>query len=112
MKPGKRGKAYGSFVALERSMLRSDAWQKDLTNAEKVLYIHIKFKYVGSNNGEIVLHYSELKNLMAPATASRAFKGLLDKGWIEKTRQGGLYRYQNLYRLTGKYDQALRSFKN
>jgi len=48
--------------------------------------------------------YLELKDIMAPATLSKALKGLIKKGWIEKTKHGGLFRYFCLYRLTGKYD--------
>jgi len=97
-------------VALAREMLKSKEWQEDLTASEKVLYIHIKNKYVGTNNGEICLHYSELRRIMAPATASKAFKGLETKGWIEKTKIGGMFRYVNHYKLTGKHDAALLNY--
>lgn len=110
MKPGKRKKRFSSFVAIERATLKSKEWREGLTSSEKVLYIHLKSKYVGTNNGEIELHYSELKDMMAPQTISTAFKGLEEKGWVEKTRRGGLYRYRNLYKLTGKYDQALVNY--
>ena len=45
-----------------------------------------------------------LKSVMAPATLSKALKGLRNKEWIEKTKHGGMYRYYCLYQLTGKYD--------
>jgi hypothetical protein len=99
------------FVALSRATLKSKEWQEDLTAAEKVLYIHIKYKFVGDNNGEICLHYSELKRIMAPATASKAFKGLEKKEWIGKTKFGGMFRYVNHYKLTGKYDDALVNYR-
>ena len=107
MKPGKRKDRLPPFVALGRGMLKTIEWREGLTASEKVLYIHLKAKFVGINNGELCLHYSELKGLMAKGTACTAFKGLEEKGWIEKTRQGGLYRFTNLFRLTGKYDEAL-----
>lgn len=98
------------FVALGREMLKSKEWQEDLTMSEKILYVHLKNKYVGTNNGEICLHYSELKKIMAPATASKAFKGLEKKEWVEKTKIGGMFRYVNHYKLTGKYDRALVNY--
>jgi DNA-binding MarR family transcriptional regulator len=109
MKPNKR-RRFPSFVALDRAMLKAKEWRLELSASEKLLYIYLKNKYVGINNGEIELHYSELADLMAPGTIARAFKGLEQKGWIEKTKFGGLYRYVNRYRLTGKYDRTLVSY--
>ena len=42
---------------------------------------------------------------------SKALKGLEAKGWIEKTKHGGLYRFTNKYSLTWKYDDAHLKFK-
>jgi len=36
-------------------------------------------------------------------------KGLLGKGWIEKTQYGGMYRYSCLYKLTGNHDVIRQS---
>ena len=105
MKPGKRKKRHASFVGLSRKTLKSKEWRTGLSSSAKVLYLHLKYKFVGYNNGNIMLHYSEI-DFMAPATASRAFKELGAKGWIIKTRFGGLYRYSTKFELTGKYDDA------
>lgn len=94
------------FVALGRFMLRSKEW-RGLSPKAKILYIHLKHKYVGHNNGDIELHYSELKDMMASSTISSAFKELEAKGWITPTKYGGLYRYVNKYKLTGKYDEII-----
>jgi len=83
---------------------------KELGVAAKLLYLYIKGKYNGANNGLIRLYYSELKNvkgLASPTTISQAIKELETKGWIERTKAGGLHRYFNNYRLTGKYDEHL-----
>jgi len=98
------------FIALERELLRSDAWQIGLTPAEKIVYIHLKYKFVGHNNGEISLHYSELRKMFSPATISRAFKGLEAKEWIERTRRGGLFRFSSYFRLTAKFDKAIVNY--
>ncbi|MFA5159215.1 MAG: hypothetical protein WC484_01770 [Candidatus Omnitrophota bacterium] len=111
MKPGKRSKHLPPFVALTREMLKDPAWRSGLNNSAKVLYIHLKHKFVGYNNGEICLHYSELRDLMAPGTISRAFQELEEKGWIDRERQiGGKHRFTVFYRLTGKHDSAIRRF--
>lgn len=91
------------FVLLERQTLMSAKW-RELTHAEMIVYIYIKNNFNGGNNGDIPLKYSELKGVLAPATLSKALKGLEDKEWIKKTKHGGLYRYYCLYRLTGIYD--------
>jgi DNA-binding MarR family transcriptional regulator len=91
------------FVLLERQTLNSAHWQA-LTTSEMITYIYVKNNFNGGNNGQIPLKYVELKGFMAPATVSKALKGLQSKGWIEKTQHGGLYRYYCLYKLTGLHD--------
>ena len=92
------------FVMLEKETLRSQQWE-ELSHSEMITYIYLKKNYNGRNNGEIPLKYSELKAILAPATLSKALKGLEGKGWIEKTQYGGLFRYYCLYKLTGRYDR-------
>lgn len=95
------------YVRLARYMLFDSKEWKDLSPAAKLLYLHIKAKYNGSNNEKIRLSYSELKGntgISSPKTISNAQKELIKKGWIERAKYGGLYRYSNLYKLTWKYD--------
>lgn len=107
----KRRKRMASFVALPRAMLKSQEWRTGLSSAAKVVYVHLKYKFDGSNNGEIVLHYSELEDFMASGTIWRAFKELLEKGWIERDHiVGGKYRFTIYFRLTGQYDEAISRF--
>ena len=96
-------KRYPPFVMIERATLMSEQW-KQLTHAEMITYIYIKKNFKGWNNGQIPLKYSKLKGVFAPATLSKALKGLITKEWIEKTRHGGLFRFYCLYKLTGKHD--------
>jgi len=109
-KRGKRNRL-PPFIALGRLMLKSEAWRKGLTFSQKIAYIHLKYKYVGINNGDICLHYSEMKDVMASATLCTALKGLEEKEWIVRDRIiGGKYRFEVRYRLTGKYDTTISSF--
>ncbi len=106
----RRNKGYKSFVMLPRKMLRSQEW-KNLGPAAKILYIHLKGKYNGNNNGEIRLYYSELKGiqgLLSPSTVSKAFKELEEEGWIKRTQLGGFYRCINEYELTGTFDDYVQ----
>lgn len=91
------------FVLLERKTLVSEAW-KSLTMPEMIVYIYIKNNYNGTNNGEIPLKYSELTPIMAKTTISRALTGLFKKGWIERIRRGGRFRFFCVYELTGDHD--------
>jgi len=92
------------FVMLEKATLNSPEC-KSLTNSEFRVYVYIKKNYNGGNNEQIPLKYSELEDIMAPGTISKALKGLISKGWIEKTEHGGMFRYYCLYDLTGRYDR-------
>lgn len=94
------------FVMLYRAMLNSKEW-KELTHSEMIAYIYIKKNYKGSNNGKILFPYSGMKNILAKRTLCRALQGLIKKGWIEKTKCGGLYRFYCLYKLTGRFDKAV-----
>lgn len=98
---------FTNFLMLGRDMvLHCDEW-KQLSSSAKVLYLILKAKYNGTNNGQIVLHYSELKAVRgfgSPATASRAFKELEKAGWITRDSLGGLYRISNKYGFTGRFD--------
>jgi ribosomal protein L28 len=102
-------KRFNNFIMVPRKILNLDEW-KNLSPSAKILYIHLKARYNGSNNGSIHLHYSELtgiKGLSSHSTISKAFKELLDKAWIKRTRFGGLYRYSNQFELTGRFDDYI-----
>ena len=106
----RRNKSHKSFVMLPRKMLRSQEW-KELSPAAKLFYIHLKGKYNGHNKGEIRLYYSELrgiKGISSPSTISTANKELQEKGWIKRTKLGGLYRFINEYELTGNFDDYIQ----
>lgn len=71
------------------------------------IYCMLKAKYSGANNGQINLFYSELlkiKGLKSKRTIRSAFGELEEKGWIERTKPGGLLRHPTCYRLTWKFD--------
>ncbi len=112
---GKRKRRWpnANFVAIPRHWLHKDQcpeW-KALSASAKLLYIYLKACWNGRNNGEITLHYSQLRGvtgLSSSATVSRAFKDLESGGWIRRKDLGGLYRKSNHYELTGKYDPYLQ----
>lgn len=99
-----------SFVMLGRGMLLKTPEWRSLSSSAKLVYIYLKAKYNGQNNGTIRLYYSELKGVRgasASQTISKAIQELEKKEWIKRAKQGGLYRYFNEFLLTGKYDDHL-----
>lgn len=102
-----RKKGGPPFVPIFKLVIYSEPW-KQLSHTEKLIYIHIKANYNGSNNGEISLKYDDLNDQYARATIKKALKGLEEKGWVEKTRHGGLYRFHCKYRLTLQYDKVFK----
>lgn len=92
-----------------RLLLSSDEW-KGLCSSAKLLYLYLKAKYNGSNNGKIKLAYHELRGvhgLSSPSTISAAQAQLRERGWITIEFFGGIRRHSNLYGLTGKFDDLL-----
>jgi len=110
VKKGRRDKPGASFVALDRKLIFRCESFRQLSPAAVTLYIYLKAKFNGSNNGAIRFHYSELegvKGFCSPETISRTFKELEGAGWIKRTHVGGLYRFQNDYQLTGQFDDRV-----
>ena len=109
MKKGKRD-TYSSFVALDRKTIFHCESFRRLSPPAVTLYVYLKAKFNGANNGKIRFHYSELKGVKgfcSPETISRTFKELEGAGWIKRTHIGGLYRFQNEYQLTGQFDDRV-----
>jgi len=107
---GRKKIRFGNFLMLGRDMvLHCDEW-KQLSPSAKVLYLYVKAKHNGTNNGLICLHYSEMATVRgfgSPSTVAKAFNELVKKGWITKTSKKWLHRTTNRYGLTGKYDDYI-----
>jgi hypothetical protein len=109
MKKGRRDR-HSSFVALDRKVLFSCPEFRQLSPRAVTLYLYLKAKYNGANNGQIRFHYSELQGVNgfgSPSTVSATFRELEKAGWVKRNRVGGLYRFQNEYELTGRFDERV-----
>jgi hypothetical protein len=107
---GRKKVKFTNFLMLGREMVLYSDEFRQLSPSAKILYLYIKAKHNGTNNGQILLHYSEMKTVngfSSPSTTSKAFKELERKGWITRTSFGGLHRTPNTYGLTGKYDDYI-----
>jgi len=104
--PRRKGPRGSPHVGLERKILKNESF-RSLSGSARTFYLYLKGRYNGSNNGEIRLPYSAMKGVGGcsnPRTISRAIKELESKGWIKVKTRGGLYRHDNYYTLTWKYD--------
>jgi len=93
-------------VAVERRLFHTKEWAA-LPPPEKILYLHVKARYIPGNNGKIAMPYTAMRRIegcKSSRTISMAFAGLIEKGWLEREQLGGLYRKINTYKLTFKYD--------
>jgi hypothetical protein len=81
------------YFVLHHYMLKTDAW-KALSAPARAVYIQIGLRYDGFNNGRISFSVRDAASEcgLAKNTANRAFKELVDMGFIEETRHGGLSR--------------------
>lgn len=85
-----RGRSNGSpYVQLHRWFLDCEAW-RSLSVYARCLYLEIKRRYNGKNNGAISMSHREAQELVGcsnkPITA--AFRELTSKGFIKQVRRG------------------------
>ncbi len=87
-----RSKGGGQFVPIPHTMVRSDAW-RSLSGAAAKVYIELRARYNGANNGDLSLSYREAADYLGLGKTSvkRAFDELQGKGFIVKTSQGHWY---------------------
>lgn len=93
-------KESGSFVAIPKQVLESSAYAA-LTAHEVKLLMDLTVQYNGSNNGDLCAAWSmmESKGWKSKGTLYRAISGLLERGFIVLTRQGGKHK-PSLYAIT------------
>lgn len=79
------------YFQLHHYMLKTDAW-KALSAAARAVYIQIGSRYNGANNGKLAFSVRDAaaECNLAINTAMRALHELVDLGFIEETRHGGL----------------------
>ena len=99
-----RSSAVARHVRLYHWLLDSPAW-KSLPPVERALYIELCQRFNGMNNGRIGLSVRNAGEALGVSknSASRAFKTLVDHGFIEVTRKGHFdrkLRHASEWRLT------------
>ena len=103
----KKKNRYSSFVMLTNELINSKAW-KELSCYARAVYIEIKHKYNGKNDGNLSYTYREASEIMHTDTFTKALRELVNNGLIDIIRSGGLYRKSNIFGLSDRwksYDQ-------
>lgn len=101
-----KGRSIGKkrFVMLVHWLLDSPAW-RSMKCEPKQLYVELRRRFNGSNNGEIFYSIRDAARDLhvAKATAQKAFRELQDKGFIKCARLGSFHyktRHASLWILT------------
>ncbi len=87
----RKGKGNGGrFVQLFEYLLRSPAWS-DLDPVARALYVELRRRYNGTNNGSIALGCREAGEALnvGKNVANRGFQALLDHGFIVVVAKSG-----------------------
>ena len=96
---------YGEgFTSLPHTLTESEAF-RTLPGSALKIYIELRRRFRGGNNGNLHVSLEEAKRLlrMGKATALRGFRELESRGLIVKTRAGNWYRrLAARWRLTDK----------
>ena len=90
------------FVMIRHDLLKAPEWRK-LSSSAKVLYVYLRAKFNQKTYSEVTLSYSEMKGVMSTKTISKSFKELQLSGFIEKTKQGGLFGGVCAYKFIGQF---------
>ena len=87
-----RSKYDEQFLPIPYSMASSDAW-RCLSGAAVKVYVELRSRYNGSNNGRLFLSLNDAARLLGigKQTAMRAFDDLEEKGFIVMTKRGNWY---------------------
>jgi DNA-binding HxlR family transcriptional regulator len=99
-----RSKSEGYYVPIPYVMAKSDAW-RSLSGPSVKVYIELRRRYVGHNNGKLTLSLDEGVRLLhlGKTTVHRALRELEEKGFIKRTKRGRWYgRMASEYAVTDR----------
>jgi len=89
-------------VPISYPMIDSPAWQKLSANAIKV-FIQLKRKRNGNNDRNLSLTYNEMHGQLSSATLRKCLVELVEKGFIDMVRQGGMMKQCNIFGLSDRW---------
>lgn len=102
MSKNKKNKTDGNFSVIEHNIINSEAW-KGLKAHTKWLYIEYKLRWYGDNTKNIILTYIEANKIMSIATFINDRKLLIERGFIDVIKRGGLEKQPMIYGLSNRW---------
>jgi len=98
----KKRNRHPPFVMLTNELIDSKAW-KELSCYARTVYIEIKRRYNGKNDGNLSYTYREASKIMHRLTFTKALRELVNNGLIDIIRSGGLYKKCNIFGLSDRW---------
>lgn len=92
----------GDFSYIEHNIINSEAW-KGLKAHTKWLYFEYKLRWYGDNTRNIIFTYIEANKIMSIATFINDRKLLIERGFIDVIRRGGLEKLPMIYGLSSRW---------
>lgn len=102
MSKKKKNKIDGSFTVIEHNILNSGAWQ-DLNVYTKWLYFEFKSRWHGDNTRHIIFTKEEAIKIMAYKTFKECRNKLIESGFIDVIKRGGLEKQPAIYGLSDRW---------
>ncbi|GAI63871.1 unnamed protein product [marine sediment metagenome] len=102
VKRKKKFKYEGQFAGIEFKLMESEAFDGQSVYA-KWLYIEYKHKYNGENDHNIIFTYQDAKKKMAISTFIKSRNQLIERGFIDVIRRGGLEKQPTIYGLSDRW---------
>lgn len=97
-----RNRIDGSYSVLEHNITNSEAWE-GLTVHTKWLFMEFKFRFHGDNRRRIILTKEKAIRIMAYKTFKESRNKLIERGFIDPIKRGGLERQSAIYGLSDRW---------
>jgi len=102
MSKKKKNKIDGTYSYIEHNIINSEAW-KGLKAHTKWLYFEYKLRWYGDNTRNIILTYIEAHKIMSINTFINDRKLLIERGFIDLIKRGGLEKQCMIYGLSNRW---------
>jgi hypothetical protein len=109
------------FGFVEKEILYSLSWKK-LTNGERVIYLHLKGEFNGTNADRLILPFTQMRGIVGNASFWRGITKLEEVGFIDVVHRGGkpcikegrLKSEKNVYKISGRWrinEKSIQEYK-
>jgi len=102
MSKKKKNKIDGTYSYIEHKIINSEAW-KGLKAHTKWLYFEFKLRWYGDNTKNIIFTYQEANKIMSINTFINDRKLLIERGFIDLIKRGGLEKQPMIYGLSNRW---------